>query len=47
MKTTPRTKLVGVKVTEEEYQRLKFAAKVSAKKPSRIAYELIQKGLES
>jgi hypothetical protein len=46
MKKTPRTALVGVRLTDEEYTRLKFAAKVSGKKPTRIAYEILTKGLQ-
>lgn len=46
MKRPKRSELVGVRLTAEEYARLKFAAKVSKKTPSGIAYELLQKGLE-
>lgn len=42
-----RSELVGIRVTPDEYARLKFAAKVSKKTPSGIAYELLKKGLES
>ena len=46
MKDTKRTELVGVRLTRDEFERLKFAAKVSAKTPSGIAYDLIKKALE-
>jgi len=46
MKEPKRTELIGIRLTREEFERLKFAGKVSKKAPSRIAYELIQKGLE-
>lgn len=47
MKRPARTELVGIRLTADEYNRLKFAAKVSKKAPSRIAYELIQKALDA
>jgi predicted DNA-binding protein len=46
MKRPKRTALVGIRLTEEEYQRLKFAAKISGKTPTRIAYEILQKHIE-
>lgn len=45
MKTNKRTELVGVRVTADEYKRLKFAANVSGKTPSGIAYELLKEKL--
>jgi len=47
MKRPKRTALVGVRLTPEEYQRLKFAAKISGKTPSTIAYQILTKGLET
>lgn len=46
MKEPKRTELVGIRLTRDEFERLKFAAKVSAKTPSGIAYELIKKALQ-
>ena len=45
MKTNKRTELVGIRVTSDEYKRLKFAANVSGKTPSGIAYELLKERL--
>lgn len=45
MKSNKRTELVGIRVTSEEYNRLKFAAQVSGKTPSGIAYELLKEKL--
>lgn len=47
MKTPKRTELVGIRVTSEEYNRLKFAAQVSGKTPSGIAYELLKEKLNA
>jgi predicted DNA-binding protein len=47
MKRPKRTALVGIRLTEEEYNRLKFAAKISGKTPSTIAYQILTKGLEA
>lgn len=46
MKKQPRTELLGLRVTKDDAERLRFAAKVSGKKPTTIAYELIRKGLQ-
>ena len=45
MKRTTRTELVGIRLTADEYNRLKFAAKISGKTPSGIAYELLKEKL--
>ena len=46
MKKATRTELVGIRLTSDEYNRLKFAAKVSGKTPSGIAYDLIKEQLK-
>lgn len=46
MKEPKRTELVGIRLTEEEFQKLKFAAKISAKTPSGVAYELLKNALQ-
>jgi hypothetical protein len=45
MKRTTRTELVGIRLTKEELTRLQFAAKISGKTPSGIAYELLKEKL--
>lgn len=47
MKRTTRTELVGIRLTADEYNRLRFAAKISGKTPSGIAYELLKEKLST
>lgn len=46
MKREKKTALVGIRLTPEEYGRLVFAAKISGKKPSTIAYDILSKNLQ-
>lgn len=46
MKRPKKTALVGVRLTPEEYSRLVFAAKISGKKPSTIAYDILSANLK-
>jgi len=46
MKRPQRTRLIAFRLTDEEYSKLSFAAKMSNRKPSGIAYDILSKNLQ-
>ena len=46
MKKPQRTRLIAFRLTDEEYNKLSFAAKMSNRKPSGIAYDILSANLK-